>query len=96
VRLVPDVVRLARRLAADRSLPRGVRLRLWVLLGYLVVPVDLIPDFIPVIGWADDAIVVALVLRTVLRAAGPEAIRRHWPGTPHGLAVALRIAGAPA
>ncbi len=74
VRLVPDVVRLVRRLAADRSLPRGVRVRLWVLLGYLVSPVDLVPDFIPLVGYADDAIIVALVLRSVIRR---RRARRH-------------------
>ena len=57
-------------------------MRLWLLLGYLALPIDLVPDFIPVLGYADDAIVVALVLRSVVRRAGPDAIERHWPGTP--------------
>lgn len=85
LRLVPDVARLLRRLAADPTLPRGVRMRLILLVGYLVMPIDLIPDFIPVIGYADDAIIVAFALRSVARTAGPEAIDRHWPGTPEGL-----------
>lgn len=55
LRLLPDVLRLLRRLAADRSLPGGVRVRLWLLLGYLAIPVDLVPDFVPVLGYADDA-----------------------------------------
>jgi uncharacterized membrane protein YkvA (DUF1232 family) len=91
VRLLPDVVRLVRRLAADPGLPRGVRVRLWLLLGYLALPVDLVPDVIPVLGWADDAVVVALTLRSVIRTAGVDAIRRHWPGTPDGLAALLRL-----
>lgn len=93
VRLLPDVVRLVRRLAADRTLPRGVRLRLWLLLGYLASPVDLVPDVVPVLGWADDVVVVALVLRAVVRSAGPQALARHWPGTPAGLDVVRRLAG---
>ena len=93
LRLLPDVVRLLRRLASDRELPRGVRVRLWLLLGYLVLPVDLVPDFIPVIGYADDAVIVAVALRSVTRRAGSEAIARHWPGTPDGLAAVLRLAG---
>jgi uncharacterized membrane protein YkvA (DUF1232 family) len=93
VRLVPDVVRLIRRLAADPELPRGVRWRLTALLVYLVLPIDLIPDFIPVVGYADDAVVVALVLRSVVRVAGAGAIDRHWPGTPQGLLVVKRLAG---
>jgi len=95
VRLLPDLVRLLRRLAADGSLPRGVRVRLWLLLGYLLMPIDLVPDFIPVIGYADDAVVVALALRSVTRRAGPEALDRHWPGSPEGLAAVRRLAGLP-
>ena len=53
LRLVPDVLRLLRRLAGDKTLPRGVRVRLWLLLAYLAMPIDLVPDFIPVLGYAD-------------------------------------------
>src|SRR6266550_870077 len=87
------VLRLLPRLAADASLPRGVRVRLVLLLAYLASPIDLVPDFIPVIGYADDAIIVAAVLRSVVRRAGADTIRRHWPGTEEGLATLSRIAG---
>jgi uncharacterized membrane protein YkvA (DUF1232 family) len=93
LRLLPDVVRLVTRLARDGTLPRGVRVRLWLLLGYLAMPIDLVPDFVPVLGYADDAIVVAWVLRSVVRRAGPDAIEQHWPGTPDGLATLERLAG---
>ena len=93
MRLLPDVVRLLRRLATDAALPRGVRLRLWLLLGYLAMPFDLVPDFIPVIGYADDAVIVAFALRAVVRHAGMGALERHWPGTPDGLAAVCRVAG---
>lgn len=96
VRLLPDVIRLLRRLATDPDLPRGVRIRLGLLLGYLLLPIDLVPDFIPVIGYADDAIVVALALRAVVRRAGPEALARHWPGTASGLDTLHRLARLPA
>ena len=96
LRLLPDVLRLVRRLAADGSLPRGVRVRLWLLLAYLALPIDLVPDFIPVLGYADDAIAVALVLRSVVRRAGTEAVTRQWPGTPDGLAALRRLARLPA
>lgn len=92
LRLVPDVVRLLRRLSRDPALPRGVRVRLVLLLVYLVLPIDLVPDFIPVVGYADDAIIVALAIRSVVRAAGPEALDRHWPGTPEGLRAVRRLA----
>jgi uncharacterized membrane protein YkvA (DUF1232 family) len=91
-RLLPDVIRLISRLARDGTLPRGVRVRLWLLLGYLVSPIDIIPDFIPVIGYADDLVIVAVVLRSTVRAAGVEAVRAHWPGSPDGFAVLQRLA----
>jgi uncharacterized membrane protein YkvA (DUF1232 family) len=92
-RLLPDTLRLVRRLGADRSLPFSVRLQLWLLIGYLLLPIDLIPDFVPVLGYADDVVAVVLVLRSVVRRAGPEALARHWPGTRDGLAVVSRLAG---
>jgi uncharacterized membrane protein YkvA (DUF1232 family) len=96
LRLLPDLVRLLRRLAADATLPRGVRVRLALLLAYLAMPIDLIPDFIPVLGYADDAIVVTLVLRSTVRRAGLDAVRAHWPGTPGGFAALCRLTGLPA
>jgi uncharacterized membrane protein YkvA (DUF1232 family) len=91
LRLLPDLIRLIKRLAADPGTPRGVRVRLALLLGYLALPFDLIPDFIPVLGYADDAIAVALVLRSVTRHAGPAALDNNWPGTPEGLAALKRL-----
>jgi uncharacterized membrane protein YkvA (DUF1232 family) len=93
VRLLPDLLRLLRRLASDRGVPRPARVRLWLLLGYLAIPIDLVPDFVPVLGYADDAIVVSLVLRSVVRRAGGPIVRRHWPGTDHGLAALGRLTG---
>jgi len=93
LRLLPDVLRLVRRLAADSSLPRGVRIRLGLLMVYLALPIDLIPDFIPVLGYADDAIIVTAVLRGVVRRAGLDAVRAHWPGTDDGFAAVVRLTG---
>jgi len=95
LRLVPDVIRLVRRLAADPTVPRTVRVRLVLLLAYLASPIDLVPDFIPVLGYADDAVIVALVLRSVVHHAGPEPLTRHRPGTPAGLALIRQLAGMP-
>lgn len=93
IRILPDVLRLIRRLAADRSLPRGVRIRLALLLAYLAMPFDLIPDFVPVLGYADDAIIVTAVLRSVVRRAGMDAVRAHWPGSDDGFAALSRLTG---
>jgi uncharacterized membrane protein YkvA (DUF1232 family) len=95
MRLLPDTVRLLRRIAADRSVRRGVRIRLWLLLAYLAIPIDLVPDFVPVIGYADDVVIAAATLRSVVRGAGPEVVRRHWPGTTDGLASLWRLARLP-
>ena len=93
LRLLPDLLRLLRRLANDRGVPRAARVGLWLLLGYLALPIDLVPDFVPVLGYADDAIVVSLVLRSVVRRAGGPVVRRHWPGTDDGLAALGRLTG---
>ncbi|MGY1917247.1 DUF1232 domain-containing protein [Blastococcus sp. SYSU DS0973] len=93
LRLLPDLLRLVRRLAADRSLPRAVRVRLWLLLAYLLSPVDLVPDVVPVLGYADDVVVTAWALRSVVRRAGYDPLVRHWPGQAAGLAVVRRLAG---
>ena len=93
LRLLPDVLRLVRRLADDAGVPRAARVRLWLLLGYLAIPIDLVPDFVPVVGYADDAIIVSLVLRSVVRRAGAPVVRRHWPGTDNGLAALGRLTG---
>jgi uncharacterized membrane protein YkvA (DUF1232 family) len=95
LRLLPDLLRLLHRLAREPHLPRGVRIRLGLLLLYLAVPIDLIPDFIPVLGYADDAIIVIAVLRSVVRRAGLDAVRRHWPGTDDGFAALSRLTGLP-
>ena len=93
LRMLPDLLRLIPRLARDKSLPRGVRVRLALLVVYLALPIDLIPDFIPVLGYADDAIIVTLVLRGVVRRAGLAAVRAHWPGTDDGFDALTRLTG---
>jgi len=76
---VPDCVVLFSRLLRDERLPRRHKLLVAALLPYLAMPFDLIPDFIPVAGQLDDAVIVALVLRRVVRA-NPELVEEHWPG----------------
>jgi uncharacterized membrane protein YkvA (DUF1232 family) len=90
-RLLPDTVRLVRRLAGDRTIRFTTRLPVWLLLGYLIFPIDLIPDFLPVIGYADDAIVTVLVLRWFVRHVGPDKLGEHWPGSPDGLTRVRRL-----
>ena len=84
---------LFRGLAADPRIGRRQKLLLVGLAGYLASPIDLVPDFLPVIGQLDDAVLVALVLRAVLREAGPEVVREHWRGPEPSLTAMLRFAG---
>jgi uncharacterized membrane protein YkvA (DUF1232 family) len=90
---IPDCVVLVRRLLRDPLVPRRHKLLLGALLGYVALPFDLVPDFIPVAGQLDDAIVVALVLRAVLRAGGVARLEEHWPGSDSSRAVLLRLIG---
>jgi uncharacterized membrane protein YkvA (DUF1232 family) len=91
-RLIPDCVVLVRRLARDPRVPRRQRWLLGGLLLYLVVPIDLVPDFIPVAGQLDDALLVAWALRSVLRSAGPAVVAELWPGPERTLALVNRAA----
>jgi uncharacterized membrane protein YkvA (DUF1232 family) len=93
LRILPDLLRLLHRLSQDQSLPRALRFRLYFLLGYLALPIDLIPDFIPVVGYADDAIIVVFVLRGVVRRTGEDVIAKHWPGSKVGLQLLGRLTG---
>jgi len=90
---VPDCIVLCRRLLSDARMPRRYRAVVIGLLGYLALPFDVVPDFIPVAGQLDDAIVVVLALRVILRGAGVELVEQHWPGPASSLALILRFAG---
>jgi uncharacterized membrane protein YkvA (DUF1232 family) len=91
-RFIPDCVVLMRRLVGDEQVPLRRKLVLFALLVYLLVPIDLVPDFLPVIGQLDDVIIAALALRYALRAGGPELLRTHWPGPDRTLQLVIRLA----
>ena len=93
-RFLPDCIVLLQRLLRDRRVPASTRLGIALLVPYLISPIDLIPDFLPVIGQLDDAALVAFALRRVVRRAGVEIVSERWPGSPGGLAAVLRLAGA--
>src|SRR5690348_14106163 len=92
-RFVPDCAVLFARLLRDPDVPRRRKLLLAGTLLYLASPIDLVPDLIPIAGQLDDAIVVGLVLRAVVRGTGDDVLRRHWPGTQQSLGLLLRLAG---
>jgi uncharacterized membrane protein YkvA (DUF1232 family) len=93
-RLVPHCAVLFKRLLSDPRVSTGWKVASVLALVYLAFPFDLVPDFIPVVGQLDDAVVIALVLRGLLRSAGPRLMREHWPGPTALLVPLLRFAGS--
>jgi uncharacterized membrane protein YkvA (DUF1232 family) len=91
VTFIPDCVVLVSRLARDPRVPRRHKVLLVALAGYLGMPLDLVPDFVPVAGQLDDAILAALVLRRFVRAGGEPLIREHWPGPERSLGLVLSL-----
>ena len=94
VRVVPDIVRLLRAMVADRSVPMDVRIVLVGLVAWILSPIDLIPEFIPVLGPLDDVVVAVAALRYVRWRLGVDGIRRRWPGSEDGFALLVRIIGS--
>jgi uncharacterized membrane protein YkvA (DUF1232 family) len=92
--LIPDVLRLLRSVIGDRSAPPDVRLVLVGLLAWIVSPIDLIPEFIPVLGPIDDVVVAVVAMRYVRRRVGIEDLRRRWTGTDDGFALLVRVIGS--
>jgi uncharacterized membrane protein YkvA (DUF1232 family) len=94
VGLIPDILRLLRSRIGDRSAPLDVRLVLVGLVAWILSPIDLIPEFIPVLGPLDDVVVAVIALRYVRRRVGIEDLRRRWTGTDDGFALLVRVIGA--
>jgi uncharacterized membrane protein YkvA (DUF1232 family) len=90
---IPDCAVLVGRLARDRRIPRARRALLFAVLGYLALPIDLVPDFLPGIGHLDDAVVLGLALRLIVRGGGSELVHEAWPGPEASLTLVLRAAG---
>jgi uncharacterized membrane protein YkvA (DUF1232 family) len=90
---IPDCIVMVSRLARDRRISRPRRVVLFVVLGYLALPIDLVPDFLPGIGQLDDAVLLGLALRLVVHAGGTEIVREAWPGPEASLTLVLRAAG---
>lgn len=93
--LLPNLIRLFRGLLSDPRVPRSSKVLLLLAVAWFASPIDLVPEFIPVAGPLDDAVVAVLVLRWVLRTAGREALAEHWHGSPETLERLIRLAGAP-
>jgi uncharacterized membrane protein YkvA (DUF1232 family) len=94
VRLLPNLILLFKDLLKDERVPRGPKIVLAIGIVWLISPIDLLPEFLPVLGPLDDAVVAALVLRHLVHRAGGAIVREHWRGEPATLEMILRAAGA--
>ncbi len=90
---IPDCLVLVSRLARDHRIPRRRRAVLFLVLGYLALPIDLVPDFLPGIGQLDDAVLLGLALRLVVHGGGNEMVHEAWPGPEASLTLVLRASG---
>ncbi len=95
-RLIPEIMAMGARVAADRETPRSAKVALGVLVVWLASPIDLIPEFIPILGPLDDIVVAAIILRWVGRRVGVDGLRRHWRGSDEGFDRVRRLIGVPA
>jgi uncharacterized membrane protein YkvA (DUF1232 family) len=93
VAVVPDVIRLVRHILADAAVPLRVKIALATALLWVLSPIDLIPEFIPVLGPLDDIVVVVVTLRYVCRQLGHDVLRQHWAGSDQGFAILARVIG---
>jgi uncharacterized membrane protein YkvA (DUF1232 family) len=91
-RFVPDCVVLFKRLLTDPRVEWWRKALLVAVIVYLASPIDLVPDFIPVAGQLDDAVLVIIAVRVLLHGSGPHLLAEHWPGPRRSLNVILRFA----
>jgi len=94
VRLLPDLVRLVKRLATDGAVPLRARAAVWAAIAYVAFPLDVVPDVVPLVGFTDDVLVVVLALRSVVRHSGASVLAERWPGSDDGLLVLWRVLGS--
>jgi uncharacterized membrane protein YkvA (DUF1232 family) len=85
VRLVPDCLVLFKRLLTDPRVDWWRKVVLVLVIAYVASPIDLVPDFVPIAGQLDDAILIVLAIRVLLRGDGPRLLSEHWPGPARSL-----------
>lgn len=92
LRAIPDLARLITRLVTDPVLPRAAKIALGAAVVYLLSPIDLIPDFIPLVGYVDDLLLAAVVLDGILNWVDRDLVLRYWPGSSTSLDTLARTA----
>jgi uncharacterized membrane protein YkvA (DUF1232 family) len=92
-RLLPNIVKLVGRLLADPRVPRRAKITLGLAAAYTVSPIDLIPEIIPVLGWADDVLIIMFAIDSLIDRAGPEVVEEHWDGPGDILGLVREVVG---
>ena len=92
--VIPDLIGLTRSLISDGDVPLDVRLVAAGAVVWVINPIDLVPDFLPLIGWLDEIVVIVLALRYVRRRLGVPALRARWPGSQDGFSLLCTVMGS--
>jgi len=90
--VLPRLARMIASLLADRQVPTTVKIALGLVAVYLASPVDLIPDFIPFVGYLDDLVLAAIVVDALVMSVERPTLLRYWPGSPASLDKAAAVA----
>ncbi|HSK06641.1 MAG TPA: YkvA family protein [Acidimicrobiia bacterium] len=91
--MLPNLVKLVGRLLKDPRVPRRSKVALGLAAAYVASPIDLVPDVIPVIGWADDVVFMMLAIDSLIERAGPEIVEEHWDGPGDLLGLIREVMG---
>lgn len=91
--MLPNLVKLVGRLLTDPRVPRRSKVALGLAAAYVVSPIDLVPEFIPVFGWADDVIFILYAIDSLIERAGPEVVEEHWDGPGDLLGLIREVMG---
>lgn len=91
--MLPNLVKLVGRLLRDPRVPRRSKVALGLAAAYVASPIDLVPEFIPIIGWADDVVFLMFALDGLIERAGPEVVQEHWDGPGDVLAMIREVMG---
>ena len=94
VSLVPNLIKLISRLVKDPRVPRRSKIALGLAAAYVATPIDLIPEVIPVVGWADDLLFLMLAIDSLIERAGKEVVEEHWDGPVDLLSVIREVIAA--
>ena len=93
VRFIPDCLVLLKRIVAEDEVSGRTKLLLMLTIAYLVFPIDVVPDFIPILGHLDDALLLFWTLRSLLRQVPPERLAELWPGPVESLRAMEQVTG---